>query len=253
MIMKEFEELTRPNCCKMIPQGEFELPEFLKALTDNDEAAGLIFDGVRTSLAWAEAEAMHPDRIRLFFVEDFMLQPEVAMRGLADFLDVSSLSYATEKAVSQASGLLSYSCRYERMPGPLIVKEDKLALEMKVKSCFENHVSEFERQLALAPSWIMAAWEGLLERWLQSPSPRIKAYATTALHHERWDPPHWWVEHNARVCRPCLFFPRGTCKDANCSFCHGPGHAKPKRPPRSKRNQRRRRYDRTPSPQGLSD
>jgi len=83
--------------------------------------------------------------------------------------------------------------------------------------------------------------------WLESPNSIMVSYAQTVLAHGKWSPPIWWATHNARLCRPCLFFPRGKCTSDTCDYCHGPKHPKPKRPPKSKRATRKR-FDRTPSP-----
>jgi len=213
---------------------------YLETAIDAESAKGLIFDGVRNSMAWAEAELRSPDRIRIFYVEDFMLQPEIAMRGLAKFLDVSSVSDATEKVVRQAETLCSKIKPFQ----------ERVAGDMNMYRSAEGYVVDFERQMAAAPSWMQSGWEQLLERWLQSPSPRMVAYAIDALAHQIYTSgAEWWPSHNARVCRPCLFFPRGTCKELDCSYCHGPGHAKhTKRPTRKQRDDRKKRYDRTPSP-----
>jgi len=112
----------------------------------------------------------------------------------------------------------------------------------------ESVVMDFEQQLAAAPAELQVGWSKLVSMWLRSPNPRMVAYATTVLQHEKWDPPKWWVAHNARNCRPCLFFPRGQCFKPDCGFCHGSGHQKPRRPNKSTRRARIRQ-DRTPSPE----
>merc|ERR1719487_23027 len=111
----------------------------------------------------------------------------------------------------------------------------------------DNIVLDFERQLGRATKDVQLGWTKLVEYWLSSPNTSMISYAQTVLRHEKWAPPHWWAGHNARLCRPCLFFPRGKCNNATCEYCHGPNHPKPKRPAKSKRAARRR-FDRTPSP-----
>mmetsp|Transcript_128959 Transcript_128959/g.210177 ORF Transcript_128959/g.210177 Transcript_128959/m.210177 type:complete len:196 (-) Transcript_128959:53-640(-) len=109
-------------------------------------------------------------------------------------------------------------------------------------------VANFEKQLAASSEDLQSGWADLVQGWLTSPSYRLNSYARTVLQHERWDPPKWWVAHNARICRPCLYFPRGKCENDECGYCHGPDHPKPKRPAKNKRASARRRFGRTPSP-----
>jgi hypothetical protein len=63
----------------------------------------------------------------------------------------------------------------------------------------------------------------------------------------------WSVEHAVGTCNPCIFAMRGTCRNGEaCQHCHLPGHAKPKRASKKKRDQKKERMARlcrTPSPQ----
>lgn len=201
---------------------------------------GLLGNSLRTTLGWAKAEAMYPQRIRLFFTEDFVLEPEVAMRGLANFLQVPDFSVATDRVVQQAARLANIAVAQSSQQ-PLGARE-----VMKTASV-ESLVMEFEKQLGLASAQVQAGWAHLVEGWLMSPNSCMVEYAQTVLQHNRWSPPLWRAAHNARICRPCLYFPRGKCSSDECRFCHGPNHPKPKRTPKAKRMSRRR-FDRTPSP-----
>ena len=51
---------------------------------------GLFGGCIRASAAWAQAEAQCPNRIRLFFIDDFVMDPAVAMGGLASFFEVAA-------------------------------------------------------------------------------------------------------------------------------------------------------------------
>lgn len=197
-----------------------------------------------STAAWARAEAMYPDRIRIFFTEDFLMQPEVAMRGLARFLQVPEYTSATDNAVQQASRLAGIKQWNECTLHP------KKEYNVLRSASVEEVVLEFERRLGMLPQDLQAGWAQLVESWLTSPNSRMVSYALSVLNHDRWNPPSWWVAHNARVCRPCLYFPRGKCDSDSCGFCHGSGHLKPKRPSKGKRAARRR-VDRTPSPDAL--
>jgi len=195
--------------------------------------------GVRASCAWAEVEARCPERVRLFFIDDFLSNPEVAMGGLARFLDVDSTSDATLQALHESPGLADF--QQLALAGPL--------RDWREVTAISELVDSFESFMSNAPE-LRPAWECHLAQWLKSPNPRLVALGTGAMQQERWNPAHWWALHSARVCRPCLFFPRGKCSDDGCPYCHSLAHHKPKRPSKSRRNRRHGRgYDRTPSPE----
>merc|ERR1712125_12270 len=95
MILKEFETFMMFQ-----PGQESSLSEYLSMYarhTSEDDFFELLAGGsVLTAVSWAEVEDRNPEHVRLFFLEDFVLQPEVAARGLANFLGVSSISNASE-------------------------------------------------------------------------------------------------------------------------------------------------------------
>mmetsp|Transcript_38870 Transcript_38870/g.82696 ORF Transcript_38870/g.82696 Transcript_38870/m.82696 type:complete len:474 (+) Transcript_38870:64-1485(+) len=228
---------------------EFKLSQYVEALIDTidagtvDKMCFVQFSGgdLVTALAWAYAEAENPERIRLFFLEDFVLQPEVALRGLARFLDVPMITAVTEAVERKAASVT-------RMAESSNLMQDTLD-DLPFIGTISQYIRDFECTLAGTSDDIRAGWEDILKRWLVSPNWRMATIAERALQRIPWDPPGWWALHSARVCRPCLFFPRGTCDRVECAYCHGPDHAKPKRPSKAKRRARQQRYDRTPSPE----
>jgi len=203
---------------------------------------GLAGGAMNSGLAWAEVEARCPDRVRLFFIDDFLSDPEVAMASLARFLDVPASSDATQRVVRESPRFADIHHYTPSGAGAgciqELVKVDGLA----------DLVNDFECFMANAPD-LRLVWERQLGRWLQSPNPRMVAWASGAMQREPWNPERWWAVHSARVCRPCLFFPRGKCSDDDCIYCHGQ-HRKPKRPSKSIRNRRQgRNREQTPSPE----
>lgn len=246
MVMKELQTaltMARSNCRR--GNQDISLIDLLRAHIENDRCdtrgVGVLGNAVRNTTGWARAELQYPERIRLFFTEDFILQPEVAMRGLASFLNVPAFTLHTEAAVREAVRLptISHMSSSPDQPQHLADSLQNMGVQ--------NLVADFERQLAGAPQEVQVGWASIMDSWLHSANSRMAAYACAVLQHEAWAPPCWWVAHNARICRPCIFFPRGKCDDEYCDFCHGEGHAKPKRTPKAKRASRRR-FDRTPSP-----
>lgn len=194
---------------------------------------------MRSVAAWAEAESQCPSRIKIFFIDDFVTNPAVAVAGLAKFVGVSEFSPATENAVNEFTRIASTS--------PMRPPSGQLARDMLRLDTIEELTQEFESLIINAPEDLRNSWAVQLSRWLSSRNPRLVAWASSAGGHEPWNPARWWALHSARVCRPCIFYPRGKCSEDDCRFCHGPGHAKPKRPSHGRRKQRNA-YDRTPSP-----
>lgn len=47
---------------------------------------------------WALEEDRQPEKVKIFFVEDFIAEPDTALRGLARFLGVPDESEALHKA-----------------------------------------------------------------------------------------------------------------------------------------------------------
>merc|ERR1712137_328487 len=58
-------------------------------LLEQDKSPGLWGGSMRSVAAWAEAEAQCPSRIKLFFIDDFITDPAVAVASLARFVGVS--------------------------------------------------------------------------------------------------------------------------------------------------------------------
>mmetsp|Transcript_24750 Transcript_24750/g.57142 ORF Transcript_24750/g.57142 Transcript_24750/m.57142 type:complete len:492 (+) Transcript_24750:124-1599(+) len=198
------------------------------------EAAGIA--------AWAEAEQQFPERIRLFFIDDFVTQPATALRGLLNFLEIPSASIDdanVPRDLYDTNGTL-----YTTVTA---------AGDFSTSPALPGLVEAFERILSQCPDFAKRMWEDSALQLLQSPNSRLVTVAQGILVHKAWDVPGFWAAHSARLCRPCLFFPRGTCRqDEECEHCHLPDHTKPKRPNKSRRQRRKGNHhassDRTPSP-----
>lgn len=204
------------------------------------------FGGVlKTVATWAKVAADNPDQVRLFFVEDFVSDPQAAVRGLAEFLHVSTCSANVELAISRVEQALS--------SGLLLHPEDaRPGAELDV---IRSYICDFEEHLATLPAETRSGWEDLMRSWTRLPHARLAAIAAMVAEHGLWDPPRWWSAHFARSCRPCTFWLDRRCRHGeDCPFCHGPGHVHSKRPSKKLRDRRDRRRGtaRTPSPEGLS-
>jgi hypothetical protein len=235
LVMKDF------MCAEVFKgddHGKLDFLDWLDAIGRSSEDATNLIQlcggSIHTTLAWAEEEAKDPEHVRLFFFEDFILQPEVALRGLAKFLAVPSMSDMTEVAIKEAT---------VKLKTPAIEKRPA------VIGPVEQLVNDFERLISTASYGVQEGWYALIRKWSTSTNFRLAGLATMVLDHKPWDPPEWWALHSAQACRPCLFFPRGKCTSDECGFCHGPGHHKPKRASHAVRRARKKRYDRTPSPE----
>jgi len=206
---------------------------------------------VIATAAWAEAEAADPEHIRLFFMDDFFTEPEIAMKGLFQFLGKSPVA-ALDRVATEFSTDLFDNMTTNQDTGCLVASgpETPFGKLCEMRSA-PQLVADFEMHMAAASEELREMWDSFIGMWLHSSNRRLACMAQNALARQAWAPPGWWAAHCARLCRPCLFFPRGTCReDAMCKHCHGPDHHKPKRPNKGKRSRRKGvvTNDRTPSP-----
>jgi hypothetical protein len=220
------------------------LSKVLDKVIDNDVPWG---GGVMNSVAaWAREEAERPSEVRLFFLEDFLTEPEIAVRGLLRFLDLPADSFESRESLRRIQEAIDERCLLTwRSCGSPEVEQLKISTQ------------EFERSFSDWSYGTKAIWTDQLNEWIMLPHPRLSRMASLMMVHECWEPQVWWAAHSARMCRPCTFFPRGLCKTVDdCAFCHFPGHpAQKSRPGKKERNRRDRqkgRNVRTPSPPGLS-
>jgi hypothetical protein len=176
---------------------------------------------------WAELESTWSEQVRLFFVEDFASDAEAAVRHLAQFLGVRAPS---SKLLAQLQDAASQ--------GAAQIAE------------LQQELSQLARpQLDLFMPWLSSP-----NAFLQDLGERLQQDIAQAASDE---PPlpgrDWSVEHAAGTCNPCIFAMRNTCRNgAACQHCHLPGHAKPKRASKKKRDQKKERLARlcrTPSPE----
>lgn len=223
MLMRHFDVFARS-------QTELGIVNYLEALFGVSNEV-LWFQPVHNALDWAKVADDCPQHVRLLFLEDFVLQPDMAVEGLVHFLGVPKVSTTTEDVKRQTERLLS--------------SPDSGSNTGTVK----QFVEEFEKGLAASSQDVQLGWERFLQQWLHSPNPRMSSMAICALRHEPWIFPKWWIAHSARLCRACIFYPRGACRNDECDWCHAPGHpAKTKRPAKGKRALKQR-HARTPSPE----
>ncbi|CAE8649024.1 unnamed protein product, partial [Polarella glacialis] len=202
---------------------------------------------LQSMTAWAKEQHRRPEEVKLFFIEDFLMDSDVALNSLARFLGVSESHQVVVEMKAQVSNSTSL---WHTAPQGVSQLEHMQRLS-----------SDFEKQLAALPTSFAASWADQVSEWLQSPHPRLYAYGQQLLSHSSSAPERWWASHYAEQCRPCTFASRGLCRSADdCSFCHSTAHpAPPPRPSKNKRMRRRARrayaggcVSRTPSPPGLS-
>jgi len=202
-------------------------------------------------IEWARAEAMAPDRVKLFCVEDFFREPRVAMEGLVKFLDVQLRSEVTQQCLQMSTEIFDVGGPRVAAHALPTIPAWTAASDIANFEDYKHTVVLFERALEVAQAAINTVWQATIASLFRTPSLQLAAYARSAHDHVLWRAPSWWAKHNVGLCRPCLHFPRGTCTREDCGHCHGPGHPKPKRTPRHRRRNRRSYFNRTPSP-GLS-
>eukprot|EP00930_Biecheleria_cincta_P080102 TRINITY_DN6818_c0_g1_i7.p1 TRINITY_DN6818_c0_g1~~TRINITY_DN6818_c0_g1_i7.p1 ORF type:complete len:435 (+),score=66.66 TRINITY_DN6818_c0_g1_i7:114-1307(+) len=205
----------------------------------------LVGEEMQRLSAWALEEEKQPDKVKIFFVEDFVADPETALRGLARFLGVPDFGeeFATAAellSTTGKTGIFQLRARPESQHSFAIVQE-------------------FEEVFTGLPADLQATWASNAERWQKLPNRRMASLGEHLLSHSIWATPHWWIAHTAGLCRPCSFFLQKRCFRADdCQHCHVPGHEeRRRRPGKAERSRQKRRFqrslvDRTPSPCGFS-
>mmetsp|Transcript_5914 Transcript_5914/g.10568 ORF Transcript_5914/g.10568 Transcript_5914/m.10568 type:complete len:409 (-) Transcript_5914:329-1555(-) len=196
---------------------------------------------------WAKQEALQPDRVKLFFIEDFINEPEMAIKHLSGFLGMPPPDEVQAK-VTQRMTL--------QKAGGLFWKMDGSSGELEH---LELGVRQFEEFLAELPMAVQDIWNEKVSLLPSLPQPRLSWLTLSLQQHNLAALPRWWIAHSARLCKPCSYHPRGACKSGEfCSYCHHESHRielrrDSKRERMRKRRQRERnRISRTPSPDGLS-
>jgi len=192
------------------------------------ELDGPVARNVQDLAEWAELENSWPEQVRLFFVEDFVSDAEAAMRHLVQFLGVRAAS------------------------GKILAQLQDAAMQGSAQ------IAKVQQELSK-----LATMEELFMPWLSSPNAFLQDFgerlqqeiASQAANAELALPTgrDWSVEHATSTCNPCIFAMRNTCRNGDaCQHCHLPGHAKPKRASKKKRDQKKERLARlcrTPSPE----
>jgi len=171
--------------------------------------------------------------------------------ALADFLEVS------QERVHSIMGELfeqppswEQTLRKDEIPAEAAFHEGHL-LELHPK-----HLVEFEEALSEIAQEEYHGWRRLTRHWTESNFPllvelaRPSALASTpplALTTLLKGP----FVHEAGLCRPCLFAPKGSCQFGDlCMYCHLPGHVKKNRKSKNKRDRKKGKEQavgRTPS------
>ncbi|CAJ1397257.1 unnamed protein product [Effrenium voratum] len=221
--------------------------DFLRSYLEED--CSLSGEEMTRLARWALEEYRQPDKVKIFFVEDFVAEPDVALRGLARFLGVPDDAEVLEKAISKLEAMRPHGLFYPR--------QDMLELQH-----FLTVTHKFEQLMADLPSNLQSIWEERVSLWPRLPNLRLATLGQSLQNHRMWVAPQWWAAHSAELCKPCSFAPRGICRSGeDCEFCHAPSHRAPLRRPSKKERLRRMRKSaresegsrgRTPSPDGLS-
>eukprot|EP00930_Biecheleria_cincta_P005951 TRINITY_DN106914_c0_g1_i1.p1 TRINITY_DN106914_c0_g1~~TRINITY_DN106914_c0_g1_i1.p1 ORF type:complete len:456 (-),score=81.66 TRINITY_DN106914_c0_g1_i1:252-1619(-) len=197
---------------------------------------------------WAGVERRQPSHVRIFFIEDLLLEPATTLFGMAEFLGLQQnaatldkLTQELEVFVQQRKGLFT-SC-----------KEGLTEIGL-----MRNFVQQFESLCAAMPNKAAAAWADQISVLVQLGQSRRRLSCISSVSQSQPGMESWRAAHEAGTCRPCIYAARGGCRSAtSCRFCHGPHEPiKSSRPSKRERERRDRRRAalrlRTPSPDGLS-
>lgn len=207
--------------------GALDESEFLRAYLEQD--CSLSGEEMQRLSRWAVEEHRQPGKVKIFFVEDFVAEPDVALRGLARFLGVPDESEVLHQAIKKLEGL--------RPHGLFFPRQDMLELQH-----FLTITMDFELRLAELPNKLQGVWQDRVSMWPQLPNLRLATLGQSLQRHKMWVAPIWWAAHSAEICKPCSFAPRGVCRAGDdCDFCHAPSHRAPLRRPSKKERMRRLR------------
>eukprot|EP00438_Fugacium_kawagutii_P006052 Skav218235 [mRNA] locus=scaffold4566:163634:164704:+ [translate_table: standard] len=235
LIMKEMTLLSSPTVSQIFG-GQAELDHFVAASMQHSQ-------DLEYMVAWARLEHLRPHQVKLFFAEDFVLEPETAFRGLAKFLGIDHACDVLPTIMQQLPNMCSKGLFQECSQGPEI-------------EFIEHLTGRFEHELAKLPLDIQLRWQDQVSNLINLPNARLATLGRLVAEHQRWEIPRWWIAHCALLCKPCTFATRGLCRNGEiCSFCHAPDHQRLNRPSkkeRQRRDRRRQAMARTPSPPGLS-
>lgn len=189
---------------------------------------GPVGRSIRAVAQWAELESSWPEQVGLFFVEDFVSDAEATLRHLVQFLGLRALSSEVfarlhDDASRGAAQIAEMQHELPRLGMP-------------------QHPEELFMPWLSSPN---ASLTNLAERLLQEIASQGSA---------RLAPPIAAGDaHDTGTCNPCIFAMRGACINGEaCLHCHVPGHSKPKRASKRKRDQKRNQFARllrTPSPE----
>jgi len=208
-------------------------------------SAKLCGDELEKLAHWAMKEAENPDTVKLFFIEDFITDPETTIATLFRFLGQKPSD--VEQKVAQAISV-------QRDRGTLS-KMDRLSSTEPLYSA----IRQFEEFLADLPTVVQDLWNEKLSFFPILPQPRLSYLKKSLEEHSVVSAPRWFLSHMTGICKPCSYAPRGLCHMGDsCNFCHDPGHALPRHRPSQKQRHRKKRQMkgirvRTPSPEGLSN
>ena len=235
LIMKEMMLLPKIS---QIFGGQVELDHFVANSMKQSQ-------DLESMVAWARLEHLRPHQVRLFFAEDFVLDPETAFRGLARFLGIDGGCDVLPTIMDQLPELCSKGL-FQQCNGN----------GWKEIEFMEQLTTRFEQELAKLPMDIQMSWQDQVSNLITLPNARLSTLGRLIADHQRWEIPRWWIAHCAQLCKPCTFATRGLCRNGDiCGFCHAPDHQRSNRPSkkeRQRRDRRRQAMARTPSPPGLS-
>jgi len=245
IIMSEFDRFRKAvaalKSAGSVPAGRLmvscDFDSFLELALQTENAVS----GLKSMIEWTKLEVELPSRVRLFFVEDFLQDPETALESLCDFLGLQndSNSLLLETVTQEMQRCL-------RSSRPLFGYGHVGVPELQV---MQNLAQEFEAQLALSSSAANMAWAEQVSEFLQVYSMGRSSQIRMLLPSLPW----WWEEHQAGTCKPCNFASRGICRNSiDCNFCHGVHQKKmsPSKKTRKRRERQKQKLEqcRSPSP-----
>eukprot|EP00930_Biecheleria_cincta_P080098 TRINITY_DN6818_c0_g1_i1.p1 TRINITY_DN6818_c0_g1~~TRINITY_DN6818_c0_g1_i1.p1 ORF type:complete len:426 (+),score=67.07 TRINITY_DN6818_c0_g1_i1:114-1280(+) len=119
----------------------------------------LVGEAMQRLAVWALEEERQPDKVNIFFVDDFVAEPEIALRGLARFLGVPDFGEEFAAAAKLLSATGKTGTFHPRADFSRPESQDSLVI-----------VQEFEEVFAELPGDLQATWAANAERWQTLPT-----------------------------------------------------------------------------------
>eukprot|EP00418_Pyrodinium_bahamense_P090358 CAMPEP_0179035028 /NCGR_PEP_ID=MMETSP0796-20121207/12905_1 /TAXON_ID=73915 /ORGANISM="Pyrodinium bahamense, Strain pbaha01" /LENGTH=376 /DNA_ID=CAMNT_0020731299 /DNA_START=188 /DNA_END=1314 /DNA_ORIENTATION=- len=179
LVMQEYMLLKQLRDFYQMETGSNEPLEVVRFLELGLQAS--LIQSLKILTEWASEEQRRPSQVKLFLIEEFVSEPDVALLSLARFLGVQDGSDVLQTVVEEMEAFVQQSRGlFARCPEG--VSEAQLMRSL---------AQQFEHQLDAAPPGVAAAWREQVSELVRIKSPWA---LTPGL---MLQPPSLWAAHSA--------------------------------------------------------